>query len=61
MTHWTRICRPELLVREAFDAIPIAMAKLQELFPGADISKVVERQPYLLVANCDEVIDEMLR
>lgn len=51
--------RPELLMREAFAGVVPALQKLRDLFPGADIQRVVERQPYLLLAHCDQLIQEM--
>ncbi len=56
-----RGCRPELLIREAFLAVPVGVTRLQALFPGADIPRVVERQPYLLLPNCEELLDELLQ
>lgn len=48
-------------MQEAFKGVPVALEKLDALFPGADIPRVAERQPFLLIDNCDELLDEMLR
>ena len=53
--------RPALLLQEEFQAAPAARAELQRLFPEADVDRMVEGQPLLLVEDVGEAISELQR
>ena len=53
--------RPELLLLPVFQSIIPAMAALEKLYPGIEVARIVERQPYWLVSHVDDVIAELLR
>lgn len=53
--------RPDLLVRQVFEGVAPALTDLGGMYPGADIPRVVERQPYLLIPECSMLVEEMMR
>ena len=55
------MCRPELLLKQPHAAVPGAILALESSFPGIDVARVAERQPYWLVPRVNEVISELLR
>ena len=52
-------CRPELLLQEDFAEVAPAMESLHRIFPGVDVGLAVSRQPYFLIGQVDELIEEL--
>ena len=52
-------CRPELLLQEDFAEVAPAMECLHRIFPEVDVGLAVSRQPYFLIGQVDELIEEL--
>lgn len=50
-----------LLRDEEFNGVPAAIDRLQELFPDADIGRMVEYQPLMLVEDLNNVMEQLRR
>ncbi len=49
------------MLRQVFEGVTPALRGLADMYPSADIPRVVERQPYLLISDCRALLEEMMR
>ena len=57
----TYIRRPSLLTSQEFALIPAAVSQLRQLYSPADVERMVQQQPVLIVEDVHALLAELQR